>query len=356
MNIQNNRLIDRIIQNYLEVLDSRPYNDAELCTELGEFYLVSHRPHIGFAFFALAARRSRRAAEACRLYDSQGDIAFPGLLPHPVMPVTAAVPGTLCTGANARFFPILLNMIGSAQLNSWRSIGKILVCDLGLLPKQVAFLEKLDRVQVTRTTWPLSFQAWKLPFILESLDKVPGPILYLDAGCYVERDLEDVFRIVEQRGHLFFYNGPYSDPIHLTQNWTSQRVYQYFGLQKHEDRTVTAITTLLGVSQQTRDFLAELVSHNDLLLLRPHADCLDNRYDQSLFSVFVQHVRKLELSRFEGFLRNSLGYGAAAPYITIHRSKVRPGETFASLRGRSETFELAQTAAPGEVELAGVSQ
>ena len=330
--------VDRVIRNYLDALDSRPYNDAELCTELGELYNASKRPHIGMAFLALAARRSPRAAEAIRQYGLFGELATPNLVPQQVGEPTANLTGVLCTGANARFFPVVLNMIGSVQLNSWRSVRKIIVCDLGLSPTQAAFLASLDRVELTRTTWPLSFQAWKFPFILETLYREAGPLLYLDAGCYVDRDLEDIFAIIERTGYLLFYNAPYGDPVHLTRNWTSQRVYDYFGLRKENDATTTAISTLLGVSAGMEDFMIRLVDHNDIFLLRPHSDCIDNRYDQSLFSVFVQHIDKLQLSRFEQYLRNASGYGAPDSCITIHRSKVRPGDAYAYLRSRAASF------------------
>src|SRR5271166_1354497 len=135
--------IDRIIQSYLDALDSRPYNDAELCTELGEIYNASKRPHIGMAFLALVASRSQRAADATRQYNAMGNIDHPCLAAHEPVEMDAQMPGTLCCAANARFFPFLLNMIGSAQLNSWRSIRKIIVCDLGLFPSQAAFLAGL---------------------------------------------------------------------------------------------------------------------------------------------------------------------------------------------------------------------
>ncbi len=325
--------IDRLIMNCLDALDSRPYNDAELCTELGELYNASQRPHIGMAFLALAARRSQRAAELNRQYNAAGDINLPHPGPHQAEEIEAEVPGLLCAAANARFFPFLLNMIGSAQRNSWRSIRKIVVCDLGLFPHQAALISSLDRVEMVRSTWPLSFQAWKFPFVLETLYREQGPLLYLDAGCYVDRDLEDLFKIIKQRGHLFFYNAPYDDPMHLTRNWTSRRVYDYFGCRKESDQTVTAISTLLGVSGRMQEFMAKLVDHNDMFLLRPHSDCIDNRYDQSLFSVFVQQVERMELARFEEYLRNAAGYGTPNSYITIHRSKFRPGDALRFLRG-----------------------
>jgi len=331
--------IDRLIMNGLDALDSRPYNDAELCTELGELYNASKRPHIGMAFLALVARRSEVANAATRQYNAAGAINLPSPTPCSAEAVTADVPGVLCAAANARFFPYLLNMIGSAQRNSWRSVRKIVVCDLGLFPDQIAFLSSLDRVEMAHSTWPLSFQAWKFPFILETLYKNEGPILYLDAGCYVDRDLEDLFKMIEQRGHLFFYNAPYEDPTHLTRNWTARCVYDYFGSFKESDQSVTAISTLLGFSSRMRDFMVKLVDHNDMFLLRPHADCIDNRYDQSLFSVFVQQVEKTELLRFEQYLRNAAGYGTPNSYITIHRSKFRPGDAYAFLRSASNTIQ-----------------
>lgn len=326
---------DRVIKNYLDALDSRPWNDPELCAELGDLYNASKRPHIGMAFMALAAGRFPRATEIVRQYEAAGNVGCPALLPQAPVEVRAETSGVLCAGSNSRFFPFLLNMIGSAQLNSWRSIRKIVVCDLGLTAEQAAFLNTLDRVELTHTSWPLSFQAWKFPLILDTLYRETGPILYLDAGCYVDRDLEDLFRIIDRDGHLFFFNAPYEDPIHLTRNWTSRRVYEYFGLQKEQDSSVTAISTLMGVSGSARPFVTGLVKHNDMFLLRPHSDCIDNRYDQSLFSVFVQQVEKRPLLRFENYLRNAAGYGSPDSYITIHRSKVRPGDAYAHLRAKA---------------------
>ncbi len=332
--------VDRVIQTYLDALDLRPYHDAELCTELGELYNASKRPHIGMAFLMLTARRSARAAEWCRQFNAAGSINLPRLSPCPEVEITAAVPGVLCAAANARFFPFLLNLIGSVQKNSWGSVRKVVVCDLGLFPNQADFLSKLDRVELVCSTWPVSFQAWKFPFILETLRREPGPLLYLDAGCYVDRDLEDVFKIIEKQDYLFFFNGPYDDPMHLTRNWTSRYVYEYFGLRKEDDSTVTAMSTLLGVSRRMKEWMVKLVDHNDMFLLRPHSDCIDNRYDQSLFSVFVQHVEKLHLTRFEEYLRNAAGYGTPNSSITIHRSKFRPGDAYGSLRSAAADGSL----------------
>jgi hypothetical protein len=332
--------VDRVIKSCLDALDLRPYNDPELCTDLGELYNASKRPHIGMAFLMLVARRSPRAAEWCRRFNAAGSINLPELFPHPKVALTAEVPGVLCTAANARFFPILLNLIGSVQHSSWRSVRKIVVCDLGLFRNQAEFLSKLERVELVCSTWPVSFQAWKFPFIFETLYREPGPLLYLDAGCYVERDLEDLFKIIEKQDYLFFFNAPYEDPMHRTRNWTSRCVYEYFGIPKEGDSTVTAISTLLGTSGRMKEWMVRLVDHNDLFLLRPHSDLIDNRYDQSLFSVFVQHVEKMHLTRFEEYLRNAAGYGAPNSWITIHRSKFQPGEAYGFLRSRAAEISV----------------
>ncbi len=325
---------DCMIERDLMILDSQPTVDVALCAELMQLYLATNRQHLAVFFADEAANLGHQdAAALLAQYHVAGDIAFPPVRQAECDPGSEPA-GLVCAAANARYFPMLLNLIGSLHKNSSSSIAGIVVGDLGLTAQQSTYLRGLDRVQVVPLAFPFAFQAWKFPFVLQTLLGSGLPLLYLDAGCFVERDLAPWFARIRQDGYLFFHNGPYTDPQHLTRNWTAEAVYTYFGLRKAEDMSVTAITTLVGLAPEAVDFARRLVAINQPYLLRPHADCIDNRYDQSLFSVYVQHILRTPLCRFEHELANAAGYGCKEAVVTIHRSKFRPGDAFKYLRAR----------------------
>lgn len=325
--------IDDLIARYLALLDTQPRPEARLCGELMQLYRASQRLQQTLFFAGLAAPEYAEAAAFLAQYQQDGAISLP--VPAGSDSGTPAG-GVVCCAANQRYFPIVLNLIASLHRHSLASVARIVVGDLGLADAQRAYLGRLARVEVWPVVQPFAFQQWKFPFVLDVLLRCGQPTFYLDAGCQVEADLGPWFARVAQEGQLCFYNGPYDDPQHRTRHWTSEVVYQALGLRRASDDSVTAITTLFGLMPERAAWLRSLCRYNDSYLLRPHADCIDNRFDQSLFAVWCQTVPELPLQRFESELRNAAGYGASQPRLTVHASKFRPGSCYPSLLARPQ--------------------
>lgn len=108
----------------------------------------------------------------------------------------------IITSASNKFFPSLINLLGSIKQN-YPQAPKIFIYDLGLLWNFRKELEQIENVEVI--TMPhfcpfwRSCYTWKTYILSHPLADLN---FYLDAGAKVLRPLDDFFNIIEQDDYL----------------------------------------------------------------------------------------------------------------------------------------------------------
>lgn len=113
----------------------------------------------------------------------------------------------LITSTSNKFFPSLVNLIGSIKSN-YPEHPAIFVYDLGLFPTFRKELEGMGRVTVLNMPHFVPFwrscYTWKTHILNTPLADLN---LYLDAGCQVLRPLDEMFGEIEARGYLAISQG-----------------------------------------------------------------------------------------------------------------------------------------------------
>jgi len=114
----------------------------------------------------------------------------------------------IITSASSKFFPVLLNFLGSISQN-YPSHPHVYVYDLGLLKPFRTELESISWVTVLDMPafvphWR-SCYTWKT-YILNTPKETLN--LYLDAGCQVLRSLDPLFEETSEKGYVFVSQGP----------------------------------------------------------------------------------------------------------------------------------------------------
>lgn len=113
----------------------------------------------------------------------------------------------IITSASNKFFPSLLNLLGSLKHN-YPACPHIFVYDLGLL---APFRKELEAVPgVTCISMPAFVPFWRScytwkPYIFAN--PVARLNFYLDAGCQVLRPLDSVFEEIDKDGYFLIYQG-----------------------------------------------------------------------------------------------------------------------------------------------------
>lgn len=128
-----------------------------------------------------------------------------------------------CTSADSKFFPLLLNLIGSIHKLHNNDLGQIAVFDLGFTKSQHKTLTTIEKVKVydveltnPNLLKPLpkypgsnilvrGLYAWKPVVMKQALDMFPY-IMYVDAGMILLRPFNDIFDYIKQHGYLLVEN------------------------------------------------------------------------------------------------------------------------------------------------------
>src|ERR1700735_5829514 len=130
----------------------------------------------------------------------QNNLLLGLLLSLYLLPTMASdyLPHYYCTASNSRYYPMLINLIGSIFKFNYDKVGEIMVFNLGLSQAELDELNGIDKVKVyeVEKTHPdiiavhimpktgrgvIGEFAWKPVIIKQALDKYEY-ILYLDAG------------------------------------------------------------------------------------------------------------------------------------------------------------------------------
>ena len=195
------------------------------------------------------------------------------------------------TAASTPYFPQLINFIGSLHYHRLHRLSKIIVYDIGLQKHEKAYLEKLSKVRVKKVPrfYPHAFAwcTWKL-WVLKDCAENEGCdyFLYCDTGLQIQNDLSPVFDLIHQHGYALFHYESL-----LTRDYATNALYKKLGLHKATDSTLQIVSGIQGytskdtIKTKVIDRAFQLAA--DERILRPSADCIDNRHDQSLLSLLL---------------------------------------------------------------------
>ena len=203
-----------------------------------------------------------------------------------------AYPQYYCTAACKDYYDRVLNLIGSIHRHNFDNVIEIAVFDLGLNSNQIEILQKIAKVHVYSSIredypsllnryippdasshfgwqWKPGWYAWKPIAIHEVLQKFPY-VLWLDAGCTIQRSLDNLFRYIDQDGYFLATIGDdlFSDrfiiddegnqhlaPIHPLGLGTTQFVKEQFDLENPQNAWMLdqefVMATLLGVAKRS---------------------------------------------------------------------------------------------------------
>lgn len=219
-------------------------------------------------------------------------------------------PFYIVTASDERFFPALLNCIGSLHKVDFDNIGEIAVFDLGFTVHQKQILKTIQKVKIysIKMTSPFlltnfkidlngkiarGLYAWKPVVIKQALDMFPY-ILYMDAGICALTSLDKVFDYIHKKNYFFI------GLCHSIAWMTPKHVIDKFDLLSEErkwilDNDVVGISA--GFQGITRKYYDTYVMPMYELTkdLRNFVDDGTTpegfgtaRYDQTLFSIYVR--------------------------------------------------------------------
>lgn len=222
-----------------------------------------------------------------------------------------SIPMYFCTAADAKHYPLLINMIGSIHKHNFNDVVEISVYDLGLTSQQKAELSNIKRVkicEIERTNLDIltdietginrtvkGLFSWKPVIIKDSLDKYPY-VLYLDSGTTILKPLGKLFKHIVQNGYLLFDCG------HSIKRMTTEYLIDKFNLQDTsilDDSTFGIDAGFQGVSRQLYDsyVLPMYELSKDIKNFTDDGTCPQGwgygRHDQTLYSILA---RKLDLN------------------------------------------------------------
>ena len=229
------------------------------------------------------------------------------------------VPMYVCTAADAKHYPLLLNLIGSLHRFHFSDIEKILVYDLGLEPAQLQELSNIKRVfvrEVEKTNPDIlndiltnetkvvkgSF-SWKPVVLKSALDECPY-VLYADAGTTILKPIGNVFKHIIQNGYLLFDCGW---PI---KRMTTQYVIHQLDLTSESNKHILDDTSLgvdAGFQGVSRSMLKDYVlpayeMTRDIRNFLDDKTCPEGfgfgRHDQTIYSIFAKKLN-LDVQRHD---------------------------------------------------------
>lgn len=198
------------------------------------------------------------------------------------------------TAANARYFPALVNLVGS--IHYWAPERRIVAYDLGLESAQLEKLAQWRNVEVVRRFIPAGAPphvgivhnyAWKPIALSHALGRY-GRILWIDAGSDLRSPPDAMLRDLEDNGH-FFVQGQDLDMTLMSQD----RSYEVLGATKEDFKGLGHFAASLqgyirGGPAYYR-ILRPMTEYalNEQCIAPTGSDLSNHRYDQTLLSILI---------------------------------------------------------------------
>lgn len=226
----------------------------------------------------------------------------------------------ICTAADSKYFDHLINLIGSLHKVNYNELNELVVFDLGLTQDQVKKLASIEKVSVHSIeiihpnilkqvvvnkdgkTVP-GWYAWK-PVILHQMLQMHDDYIYMDAGTTILKPLNIIYAHILEKGYFLVDCG------HSINRMVTQRVMNYFDLQKPENRWILDESIrgcaggFIGITKKIYENFVkkmyELANHIELFEDDGTAQGKYNgtsitgfgcaRHDQPLFSILARKI------------------------------------------------------------------
>lgn len=187
---------------------------------------------------------------------------------------TPDIPLYFVTAADSKYYPHLLNLIGSIHHINFDELGEIAVFDLGLTAEQKESLSKIDKLSLfefetihpdiikpfVRTHSGHIAHGWfafKYVALKQILDKYPY-VLWIDAGSTVLKPLDDLFKYIQSDGYFLVTTGAHFHVSGYNVGWgTTRHVIEKFNLDKPENAWILEQEPIMGGIQGVARFAAE---------------------------------------------------------------------------------------------------
>lgn len=229
----------------------------------------------------------------------------------------------IITSASDKYFPSLLNMLGSFKAN-YPDHPQIYIYDLGLSAPFKKEILKIAHVTILDIPHFVPFwrscYTWKT-YILNT--PLAESNFYIDAGCQILQPLDAVFEKIEQNGYLLVSQGPevltyeivpkdYSEIFDIEdRNLNSEIIAAgLFGFKK--DSSIGIVTQKLYNAGQaglclgfSQGELWKNKGKNRNIFIR---NCLRFRHDTTLLTIFVlKYMKQAVVESIENFDGNKSG-------------------------------------------------
>lgn len=229
-----------------------------------------------------------------------------------------------CAAADEKYFPLLVQLIGSIHKVNFDELEEIAIYDLGFTKPQRDALNAIAKVTVydIELTHPdllkifktndegktvRGWYAWKPVAIKQALEKFPY-VLYLDAGVVVLKPLNDLFKYIQERGYALFQDQEWfvagTQQRFLVKNHCTNHVTFKFNLLAPENLWILEMPNMYaamqGLSKTMYDsFVLPMYElTKDLRNFEDDGSCMGGfgwaRHDQTLYSIQA-HIRGLDL-------------------------------------------------------------
>jgi hypothetical protein len=167
------------------------------------------------------------------------------------------------TAADSRFYPHLLNLIGSIHHLNYDDLGEIAVFDLGMTFEQKESLRNIKKLSIYRfesinpdITKPFvrthsghiahGWFAFKYVAMKQALDKFPY-VLWIDAGSTVLKPLNDLFQYLRFKGYILITTGAHPHVEGYNVGWgATSYVNRKYNLDSPENSWVLKQEPIMG--------------------------------------------------------------------------------------------------------------
>lgn len=230
-----------------------------------------------------------------------------------------------CLAADAGYYPLLLNAVGSIHSFHYNDLGEIAIFDLGLTDEQRRVLSTIAKVGIynveltnpnllTRYTirngerTVPGWYAWKPVIIKQALEMFPY-VLFMDVGLAVKQPLDVVFEHLRTQG--YFLVKCTRSVAWMSTEYVKKNIIAHMP-EKERLLNPHAHGIYAGVIGVTRKRYNDFIKPVYMLSkdLRNFAEDGSNEhcyYEQALLSLYAQKLKLLSVGLFEKFFKNQTG-------------------------------------------------
>ena len=261
-----------------------------------------------------------------------------------------SIPQYYCTAADSRFFPRLINLIGSIHQTNFNNLVEISVFNLGLTKNEINQLERMEKVKLynIEMTNPnlltlyktdragkaaKGYYAWKPVAIRQILKEFPY-VLWIDTGTTVLKPLDQLFEYIQENG--YFLQSLPVQPCHNIINRITKTVLEkiVFKLPINKQKKILHANTVMidaglqGISRKVlNDYINPMYEFSkNLKLFEDDGSARTGfgqaRHDQMLFSILA-HALNYKIHPFDQFeIRTSKGnFKFNIPHLGVGKIK-----------------------------------